>query len=77
MDEQLIGKIKNHYQKGEGSIQDIARVYRLTVEEVLDVLGLSDVKTVEGMGDLIGTNEAGPDVDIKVSNKYQAKFTTN
>jgi len=77
MDELTAGKIKQHYQKGEGSIQDLARIYRFTVEEVLDVLGLSDLKEVEGMGDLIGTNEAGPEVVIKTSNKYKANYTTN
>lgn len=77
MDEQLVGKIKNHYQKGEGSIQDLARIYRLDVGEVLDILGLSDIKEVEGMGDLIGENEAGPEVQIKTSNRYKANFTTN
>lgn len=77
MDEQTVSKIKAHYQKGEGSIQDLARIYRLEVDEVLDMLGLSDVKEVEGMGDLIGANEAGPEVVIKTSNRYKAKFTTN
>jgi hypothetical protein len=77
MDEQLVSKIKAHYQKGEGSIQDLARIYRLDVDEVLDILGLSDVKEVEGMGDLIGTDEAGPDVVVRASNKYKARFTTN
>ena len=77
MDNELIAKIKGHYQLGQGSIQDIARVYRCTVEEVLDVLGLSDVASVEGMGDLIGEDEAGPEVILKASNKYKAKFSTN
>jgi hypothetical protein len=77
MDEELIAKIKNHYQLGQGSIQDIARVYRCTVEEVLDVLGLSDVKTVESPGDLIDQTEAGPEAVLKVKNVHQARFTTN
>lgn len=77
MDEQLVAKIKNHYQKGEGSIQDLARIYRLEVDEVLDILGLSDMKEVEGMGDLIGTDEAGPEAVIRTRNTYKPRYTTN
>lgn len=77
MDDKLKTTIVNHYQKGEGSIQDIARVYRLSVEEVLDVLGLSDVATIEGAGDLIDQTEAGPEVVLKEKNVYKPRFTLN
>lgn len=77
MSEETKAAVKQHYQLGQGSIQDIARVYRLTVEEVLEVLGLSDVMEVETSGDLIDQTEAGPEVQLKASNKFRAKFTTN
>lgn len=77
MDKELEAKIKNHYLLGQGSIQDIARVYRLTVDEVLDVLGLSDVKIVEGAGDMIDQHEAGPEAVLREKNIYRANFTTN
>lgn len=77
MDEELKAKINNHYQLGQGSIQDIARVYRCTVEEVLDVLGLSDIKTVESAGDLIDQQEAGPGVVMKATTVHEARFSTN
>lgn len=76
MDETLKTKVNEHYQLGQGSIQDIARVYRLSVEEVLDIIGQSEVAVVEGMGDLIGPEEAG-EAPIVTSKKYQAKFTTD
>jgi len=77
MDDETKAKIKNHYQLGQGSIQDLARVYRFTVDEVLDALGLNDVSQVEGMGDLIGQDEAGPDTIIKTKNTYKSNFSTN
>jgi len=77
MDEELKGKLKNHYQRGEGSIQDLARIYHLPVEDVLDVLNLSDLTTIEGIGDLIDQQEAGPEVTLSSSKIYKTKFTTN
>lgn len=77
MDEELKKKINDHYQLGQGSIQDIARVYRLEVAEVLAVIGQEEMTTVEGIGDLIDQKEAGPDVEINVVKKHTAVFTTN
>lgn len=77
MDEETKSKIKKHYQLGQGSIQDIARVYRYSVEEILDVLGLGDMSTIESSGDLIGQDEAGDEVTIKATNKFKQKYTLN
>lgn len=70
-------KIKNHYQKGEGSIQDLARVYRYPIEDILDLLGLSDLSSIETSGDLIDQEEAGPEAVLKASNKFKQKYTLN
>ena len=77
MTDEMSAKIKNHYQLGQGSIQDLARVYHVTVEEVLEVLGLMDVAEVETSGDLIDQQEAGPEVTLKATNKFKTKFTLN
>lgn len=77
MNDETKAKIKAHYNLGEGSIQDIARVYRLSVEEVLEVLNLSELMEIETSGDLIDQTEAGPEVTLKISNKFRTKFTTN
>lgn len=77
MDETLKKKINEHYQLGQGSIQDIARTYRLSVEEVLEVIGQADIITVEGMGDLIGPEEVGEEATIVPSKTYKAQFSTN
>lgn len=77
MDEQLKKKIIDHYQKGEGSIQDIARVYRVSMDEVLDVLDLNDIKTVTTRGDLIDQEEAGMDVQLVPQKTFKVPYTTD
>lgn len=78
MDANTKKKIIDHYQKGQGSIQDIARVYKFTVDEVLEVLGLGDLSAIPTTGDLIDQNEAGPEVVVNAQGKIaKANFTTN
>lgn len=71
-------KIMYHYQHAQGSIQDIARVYRRTVNEVLGILGLDDMTEVQTQGDLIDQSEAGPEVRVNPNgNPAIAHFTTD
>lgn len=77
MDNELKKKINEHYQLGQGSIQDIARVYRLDVSEVLQAIGQDELVEVDGIGDLVDSQEAGPDVQLSAGKKHQATFTTN
>lgn len=77
MDDTLRKKVNEHYQLGQGSIQDIARVYRLTVEEVLEAIGQTELLSVEGVGDLVDQEEAGAETKLKARNIYHANFTTN
>lgn len=70
-------KIKNHYQLGQGSIQDLARTYRYSMDDILELLGLSDLSSIETSGDLIDQEEAGPEAVLKVSNKFKQKYTLN
>lgn len=77
MDTELRKKINEHYQLGQGSIQDIARVYRLSVEEVLGVLGLNDLLEVESVGDLVDRSEVDVDTVISRSKKHKATYSTN
>jgi hypothetical protein len=46
-------RIVYHYQHGQGSIQDIARTYRYTVEEVLHLIGQDEMLSVPLGGDQI------------------------
>lgn len=52
------------YQTSSSSIQDIARINRLTVVEVLEIIGQTDLISVETVGDQIDQDEAGPEVHV-------------
>lgn len=57
--ENVQNEIKEHYQAGRGSIQDYARIYHLTVPQVLEIVGEQDLGEVEIGGDLIDASEIG------------------
>lgn len=71
-------KIRYHYNHAQGSIQDIARVYHRSVDQVLHILGLDDMSEVQTQGDLIDQGEAGPEVRVNpFGNPAKAKYTTD
>lgn len=71
-------KILGHYQRAEGSIQDIARVYHVGVDHVLEVIGEKDMTSVMTQGDLIDQSEAGPEVRVNpYGNPAKANYTTD
>lgn len=76
--DELKATIKGHYQRGEGSIQDIARVYRnygVTVQDVLDITGNSEIKGIEFGGDLIDQETAGQGVALNYGRVEPIPFT--
>lgn len=77
MDKITRDKVYEHYQLGQGSIQDIARVYKLEVEEVLEVIGQMEVTTIDDVGDLVDSSELDPGTQVNTSKKHRAKYTTN
>lgn len=72
-------RVQYHYMHGQGSIQDIARIYRMEVDEVLDLIGQSEMKTVrQSHGDLIDASEAGPGAQMNYEGKqFGVQFSTN
>ena len=58
IDDQLFDTVKDHYVKGRGSMQDIARVYHVPMAAVFDITGNSELKSVVIQGDLIDPQEA-------------------
>lgn len=50
-------RIKYHYEHGQGSIQDIARTYRYTVEEVLHIIGQDEMLSVPLGGDQVDAED--------------------
>lgn len=74
-----IDKIKELYQRGKGSIQDYARIYRVEVAEILEILGMSEMTQVQYGGDLVDADEMGPEKNkIKPEgDTVRIPFTTN
>lgn len=77
MDDELRNKIIGHYQKGQGSIQDIARVYHLSVDQVLEAIGIKDISHAAIGGDLIDPSEVGPGATFNYGQSVKIDFTTN
>lgn len=77
IDDELFDKILDHYHKGQGSIQDIARVYRVDVAAVLDITGNSVMKYIEMDGDLIDADDAGPGATMNNGRIEAINFTTD
>jgi hypothetical protein len=50
-------RIVYHYQHGQGSIQDIARVYHYTVEQVLHIIGQDEMLSVPLGGDQVDAED--------------------
>lgn len=65
------------YIHGKGSIQDIARWDRVTVEEVLEWIGQGEMRIVETQGDLIDQSEAGPGVQIEHSKQHYVQYSND
>lgn len=71
-------RVNYRYQHAQGSIQDIARVYRLSVDEVLQMLGMSDMIEIQTQGDMIDQAEAGPLTQVSPFGKpAKANYTTD
>lgn len=74
-----IENIKHLYQRGKGSIQDYARIYRVEVQEVLEILGIEGMSEVQYGGDLVDADEMGPEKN-KINlegEKARVPYTTN
>lgn len=77
IEEKTKKEIRKFYLEGKGSIQDYARIYRLSVDEVLDIVGEKHLKTVQFSGDLIDAEEAGPATQLSHGEQYRVPYSTN
>jgi hypothetical protein len=59
MNEDTAKEIKDHYVHGRGSIQDLARIYQVSVDAILELVGEGHLSTVTFHGDMIDQSEAG------------------
>lgn len=65
------------YIHGTGSIQDIARTHRMSVDEVLHIIGQDELTTVYTQGDLIDSSEAGPGAQLNGGQQHYVQYTTD
>jgi hypothetical protein len=77
MDATTKKKIIDHYEKGQGSIQDIARTYNVSVAAVLDATGQGSLSSVHTQGDLIDESDAGPGAQMNYGKTFTVPFTTD
>ena len=70
-------EILDLYQTGKGSIQDYARIYRLSVDEVLEIVGERHLSSVHIGGDLVDPTELGPNGQMNYGEDVAVPFTTN
>lgn len=77
MDDKTKKDVKHAYIHGRNSIQDIARIYKVSVPEVLDQIGEGKSKTVQVPGDLIDEAEAGPNAQMNYGKDVPVTFTVD
>lgn len=70
-------KIVDAYQSSHRSIQDIARIFNVSVDHVLNLIGAGDLATVQIQGDLIDESELGPGAQFNHGKTEHIIFTTN
>lgn len=77
MDDKTRAEIIHWYQVGTRSIQDIARIYRVSVDEVLELVGEKELGSVYLGGDLIDRDEAGPNAEMNYGQTVKVPFSTD
>lgn len=76
-------QIKHLYENGDGkghapSIQDIARKYRYSVEEVLQILGQTDLLTIQTQGDMVDPDDlTGTSATMNYGRTHKVNYSTN
>lgn len=69
-------EIVHLYQIGN-SAQAIARTFKTSVEEVLDLVGEGQINNVQFVGDQIDEQEMGREAVYNAGNEYRVPFTTD
>lgn len=77
LDEKTKSEIKHVYNTSRNSIQDIARIYRVSVDQVLEIIGESRLGTVTTQGDIIDASEAGPGAVLNYGKEFKVPFTVD
>lgn len=72
-------RIKYHYEHGQGSIQDIARSYRVPVEDVLHIIGQDEMLSVPLGGDQVDADDVNrvPGMSYNYGTTQRVTYTTD
>lgn len=76
-EDKLKAQLRHAYQTGSKSIQDLARIYRLDVDYVLNVVGEGDLATVHMPGDMIDPTEAGNNAQMNYGETFRVPYSLN
>lgn len=78
MDKELRDKILKTYQTSRNSIQDIARINRVDVHEVLEIIGEGNLSTVTMLGDMVDPSELrGTNAEFNNGSTARVEISTN
>lgn len=70
-------EIINAYQKSHRSIQDIARIFDVSVDRVLNLIGHGNLASVTFQGDMVDAGEAGPGATMNYGQTTKVPFSVN
>lgn len=77
MDAKTRKAVKKAYLTSRNSIQDIARIYRVDVHEVMEVIGEGQASTVHLEGDMISQDEAGSNAQMNYGKDIKIPINPN
>lgn len=72
-DEQIV----DAYQSSRNSIQDIARIFNVSVDHVLNLTGNASLASITFQGDMVDAQEAGPGAVLSYGQEVKIPYTTN
>lgn len=75
--QEIKDKIRAHYDKGQGSMQDYARIYNVPMAVVLEVCGETDLGQVEMIGDQVDQSELGRGAEVNPGEIVDVPFSLN
>lgn len=77
MDGETRAKVIQAYQTSRNSIQDIARIFKVDVHEVMAAIGEGHSSFVHVPGDLIDQGEAGPNADMNYGKDVKIQISVD
>lgn len=78
MDKKTKDAVLKAYQTSSNSLQDLARIHNVSLDEVLNLTGNGHLATVQtSPGDMVDGTEVGPGAVVNGPTSAKIPFTTN